>query len=233
MRKQTDKKLISFTKLPLIEKLVKDEADIQNRSESAIIENRLLNSFLPAEENARFYAEIYLYNDCGENNIKATLSAIFGFNAAGARGPFTSRYDNLRPFVEFARSESVFCNTRPTGKEVQLHHFCSALDSVCCILEQAANGEGSTLVTVQEAVHYGQCAKYARELLREAKEEPQYMRYINFYTLVLDAWDVLKGSTWTFRMLTDLADMELGWRNTPETRKKLLQILNEVSSEWD
>ena len=63
MRKQTDKKLISFSKLSLIDRFVKDEAEIENRSESAIIEAHLLESFLPKERNVRFWTEHYLYSE--------------------------------------------------------------------------------------------------------------------------------------------------------------------------
>lgn len=80
-RKQTVKKLISFNNYRIIDALVKDEASIENRSESAIIEKHLLDSFLPQEKNARFWAEELLYDD--HFGIGSTLEACFSFLSAG------------------------------------------------------------------------------------------------------------------------------------------------------
>lgn len=80
---------------------------------------------------------------------------------------------------------------------------------------------------------YSNEAKYARELLKEATEEPQFMRYCNFYQLVIDNWDVLKDWSITFRMLSDLTSMEKGWRTTPESRYELTQIMKELSKDWE
>ncbi|MEE1256336.1 MAG: hypothetical protein UHN47_07475 [Lachnospiraceae bacterium] len=135
MRKQTDKKLISFSKLSLIDRFVKDEAEIENRSESAIIEAHLLESFLPKERNVRFWTEHYLYSEDG--GIGKTLAAIFSTNAAGV--DWGSKYDNLLPIVEFAKTQECFCDTIPTGEERELHHCCSQLDSVATKLEHLAD----------------------------------------------------------------------------------------------
>lgn len=227
MRKQAEKKLISFTNLPLIDRLVKDEAYIENRAESAIIENRLLNSFLPKNETARSIAEFHLYGELQENNIGSTLSAIFSMNAAGTKRAWGSKYENLLELVLFARSETVFCNTIPTGEEDPYHHFLSQLDSICHELEFLAEKAD------EKKGYYTKEASYARELLTEAKNEPHFMRYINFYQLVIDNWDDFKGLSITYRMLSDLAAMESGWRNTAETRVKLLSILRTISESWD
>ncbi len=57
------KKLISLVNATLIDALVKDEAAINSTTESNVIENHLLDSFLPRNEQARFMSESYLYGD--------------------------------------------------------------------------------------------------------------------------------------------------------------------------
>lgn len=225
MRKQTDKKLISFSKLPLIDKFVKDEAEIENRSESAIIEAHLLESFLPKEKNARFWAEHYLYSEDG--GIGRTLEAIFSVNSAGVN--WRAKYDNLRPLVEFAKTQECFCNTIPTGDERELHHCCSQLDSVAIKLEHLADEAADRT----KKYTYQKEAKWARELWTELREEPQYSRYVNIYQLLLNNWEDLKGWSITYRLLADLAVLEKGWRDTAETRTELLQIMKDVSAEWN
>ena len=225
-RNQSSKKLISLVKSVLVDKMVKDEAEMENRSESAIIEKHILDSFLPQNEQARWFVECCLY---GENQgIGATLNAVFSYNAAGTRGAWSSKYGNLPPIVQFAHAEQCYCNTVPTGQERELHHFLTQLDSICNKFELLAEEENSS-----RQYYYQKEAKYARELLKEATKEPQFMRYCNFYQLVIDNWEDLKDWSITFRMLCDLASMEKGWRDTPETRTKLLHLLKEVSAEWE
>ncbi len=225
-RNQSSKKLISLVKSVLVDKMVKDEAEMENRSESAIIEKHILDSFLPQNEQARWFVECCLY---GENQgIGATLNAVFSYNAAGTRGAWSSKYGNLLPIVQFAHAEQCYCNTVPTGQERELHHFLTQLDSICNKFELLAEEENFS-----RQYYYQKEAKYARELLKEATKEPQFMRYCNFYQLVIDNWEDLKDWSITFRMLCDLASMEKGWRDTPETRTKLLHLLKEVSAEWE
>lgn len=227
MRKQADKKLISFVNSHLINRLVKDEADIQNRSESAIIENRLLDSFLPDESNARFIAATSLYGDGG--GVGNALEAIFSNNAAGLN--HASKYDNLLPIVEFAHVLSCSSRAIPTGKERERVHFCSQLDSVATMLEELA-ADAAAAGDVVTRVSYQNEAKWARALLEEFETEPQYTRYSNIFQLVLNNWDVLKGWSITYRLLTDLAAMEKDWTDNANTRTELLRLLKEVASEW-
>jgi hypothetical protein len=182
-RRQTDKKLISFLKLSLIDKLVKDEAELMNRSESAIIENHLLNSFLPEERNARFWAENILY--CEDNAIGQTLNAIFGSNAAGIN--WNSVHDNLLPLVKFAHKEGCLCNTVPTGKEEELYHFRSQLDSVIQKLETLADERP------EKRFFYLKESEWAKLLLKGFQESPQNCKYTNIYQLLLNNWEDLKS----------------------------------------
>jgi hypothetical protein len=227
-RNQSSKKLISLVKSVLIDRLIKDEAAIENRSESAIVEKHILDSFLPKNGQARYFAESYLYGDGENHGIGATLDAIFTYNAEGSESR-TSKYTNLLPIVQFARTQQSYCNTIPTGKEPDLRHFCSQLRSVYNKFEYLAeNAEDSS-----HKFYYKNEANLVRDLLKEATEEPQFMRYSNFYQIVIDNWDELKNWSITFRMLSDLAKMEKGWRDTPEARTTLLQLLKDVSAEWN
>lgn len=206
----------------MVDKLVKDEAAVEKRSESAIIENRLLDSLLPREKNARYWVENCLYSQ--EGGIGKTLEAIFFSNAAGLN--WEAVHDNLLPIVEFAKTQDNLCWTKPTGKENQLHHFCLQLDALCQKLDTLAESK------VDKKLEFENEAKWARELYKEAVEEPQFMRYVNFYQIILNCWDELKNWSITYRLLADLASMQNGWKDTPEARQELLKLLHQVSNEW-
>lgn len=221
------KKLISLVNATLIDALVKDEAAINSTTESNVIENHLLDSFLPRNEQARFMSESYLYGD--NQGIGPTLKAIFNFNSSGTRGAWSSKYDNFLPIVEFALDEQCYCNTKPSGEEKELPHFRLQLDAICKTLEDLAEKAEEQSIKY----YYQNEAKYANDLLKEATEEPHYMHYVNFYKLVVDNWDALKDLSMTYRMLCDLAAMETGWHNRPEARVRLLKLLKDISQEWD
>lgn len=138
------------------------------------------------------------------------------------------KHDNLLPIVKFAFSEESLCNTVPTGKEEHFPYFCSQFDSICSKLESLTDESAD----LNKQYYYQKEAKFARELLKEATDKPQYMRYCNFYNIIIDNWDDLKDWSITFRMLFALATMESGWRNTPESRMELLSLLKQVSDEW-
>lgn len=222
------KKMIVFSSdrmKAIIENMIADEAAVENRSASALIEKHLYNDLMPQNKDARFWLDP-LYQ--GEWSVGNVLHAAFAANAAGTRGAWSSKWGNFLPLIEFAKTQESLCNTVPTGEEQELHHFRSQLDSICEKLESLAEDKENP-----DAPYYANEAKYARDLLKEAKEEPQYMRYINFYQLVIDNWEILKDWSITFRMLCDLATMEKGWRNTPEVRYELTRILSDISKEWN
>lgn len=222
------KKMIVFSSdkaKQIIENLIADEAIIENRSASALIEKHLMDDLLPKNNNARLWLELLYTEEWGIGDV---LKAAFSTNAAGTRGAWSSKWDNLLPLVEYALRQEILCNTVPTGKERELHHFRSQLDSICNKLEGLAADEDN-----KNSYFYSNEAKFARELLKEANEEPEFMRYCNFYSLVIDNWNVLKDWSITFRMLNDLAAMEQGWRTTPESRYELTQIIKELSIDWN
>ena len=225
MRKHAEKKLISFTNFPLINRLVKDEAEIENRADSAVIETRLLESYLPSNRKARFLVETCLY--CENGDIGDTISAIFSLPSATY--DISLKYGDLRPVLEFAHEQQCLCRTIPTGKEPEHPHFCSQLDSVATILEDL---QKETTSSTQQLAYYHE-SKWARDLLEIAQKEPDQLRYSNIYQLVMNNWDALKDHPITYRLLSDLAAMEKGWKNTARTRFELLQIIKTVAKEWD
>lgn len=221
------KKMIIFSDLTtknLIEKLVSTEASLEKRSASSVIESRLLDSFLPRERNARCWAQYYLFDD--NKGVGKVLDAVFAFNAAGIN--WGSKYDNLLPLVEFASNQSSLSNETPTGREQELYHCCSNLDSVVKKLHHLSTKANDSLIQQ----YYEKESQMAECYLNQLKSEPQCVRYANIFQLLLNNWEDLKGWSITYRLLSDLAVLEKGWENTAEVQMELLKILNDVSQEW-
>ena len=84
MRVKTEKKMISLAKPDLINRILKDKSETLNITESAVVEQVLVDNFLPKNSDAKFIVENYLYSENG--SVSKTLSALFSDNAAGTRG---------------------------------------------------------------------------------------------------------------------------------------------------
>lgn len=223
-RNKTEKMTVSFEKQELVKKLVGDIAIKENRSLSAIIERIILQTLLPKNSDAKWIVEQYLYAENG--GIGKALSAIFANNSAGVN--WGAVHDNMLPLVRFASTQEVFCGVPLTGEEEELHHAYSQIQSVIDRL----NTRADEATDPEKKLYYKKEADWGGELLKELKEEPQMSHLINFYQLLLNSWEDFKDWTITYRLLCDLADLEKGWRDDPEARMELLQILKNVSDEW-
>lgn len=223
-RNKTEKVTVSFERPELIKKLVGDIAIKENRSLSAIIEKIILQSLMPENSDAKWIAEQYLYSEDG--GIGRALSAIFSNNSAGVN--WEAVHDNMLPLVQFASTQEMFSGVPLTGKEKELHHaytqIQSVLDRLVRLSDEAEDAE--------KKLYYEKEAKWGAELLQELKEDPECSHLINFYQLVLNSWEDFKNWTITYRMLDDLTKLEKGWRDDPEARMELLQLLKNVSAEW-
>ena len=227
-RNKTEKTTISFEKPELIKKLVGDIAIKENRSLSAIIEKIILESLLPKNSDAKWIAEQCLYGENG--GIGRALSATFEMNSAGIN--WGTKHGDLFPLVRFASTQEVFCGVPLTGKEEVLHHACSQIQSVLDRLNTRAT-EAEDAGDTEKKLYYKKEADWGAELLKELKEEPECSHLINFYQLLLNSWEDFKDWSITYRLLADLVNLEKGWRDDPEARMELLQILKAVSENWE
>lgn len=222
-RAKTEKKHISFVKATLINNLIKDQATIENRSESAIIEQVILDSFLPANKTARDIVSSYLY--CDDNAIGNTLAAIFSANAAGIN--WKSVHDNLFPLVQFARQQLIYSSTPLNGDETELYHCISQINAIIEKLEYIAANNSELKERINNEV------EFTKVLLSDLQDRPNQVRLVNLYQVLMNNWDFLKDSTFTYRLLMDLALLEKGWRDEAEVRVELLQIIKCISNEWE
>lgn len=218
-RAKAEKKLVSFVRANLVNKLIKDRAIVENRSESAIIEKILLEGLLPKEKDTKFIVENYLYGESGD--IGKTLEMLFASNAVSVGEEWAAKHDNFENVLKFVSKESSLYNqTILTGKEPILPHMKSQFRLIVDVLKNESE------------------RKWGEALLDELEKEPQMARCTNIYQLLLNNWNeqvgvnvTIKKWSITYRLLADLAILE-EWRNIPEVRTELLEVIKELSVEW-
>lgn len=214
-RKNSGKKLFGFEKYDLINALLECMSTTQKVSESAWVENLIIESTMPSNEQARFLVENGLFQDGG---VHKTVSALFEVNAGNVR-------DNLFPLVQYAAQQELIGRTALTGDEPELHHMISQIESIVSELERLATSN-------PEDRKYLDWAKYSQEYLQEFQREPAGFSIYNFYSLLLNCWDEFKCFSVTYRLLRDMTLLANRWHETAESRVVLLNIVREVSDAW-
>lgn len=227
MRVKTEKKLISLAKPDLINRILKDKSETLNITESAVVEQVLVDNFLPKNSGARFIVENCLYSENG--SVSKTLSALFSDNAAGTRGCWSSRYGNFLPLVMLAQGLSVHSEMMLTGEEHEYHHLCEQMDSVAKKFKLIYDNEEDSGIKYDLSKE----VKASEYLLKELKNEPQFIRFVNIYRLLTDNWSYFKDWSITFRLLADMAALDSGMGNNAEDRMRLLEIIKDISDEWE
>lgn len=219
------KKMIVFSTertRKIIENIIADEAFVERRSASALIEKHLLNDLLPKNSSASSWLQL-LYD--GSWGIGDVLQACFSDLSAGVY--WESKYDNALDLVKFSHHWDIMANNKPDPEAPEMYHYLSLFDSLVTKLDTIAKENVDGKFEAQTE------ADWARELYRISKEEPQFMRLCNTYQLIINNWTVLKNWSITYRILADLVAMQPDWRNTEETRYELKKILTAMSDEWD
>lgn len=198
MKKLKPQKQIRLQHYQLIQSVLQDEAEITGLSDSQIIENVLLEHFLPRSYRA---TTIDLYMD--SLSIGEALTRIWAEAS-------DMRHGDMRELVEYARFETIRANEHPTSQSEELPHLVSLLESL------------------SRYIHDDKDKRFLQELLKLYSTDPGPIVLCNIYDIVLRAWDAVKSHVKTYNLLQCMATMQPSWRTTPETRKELVKILKNL-----
>ena len=214
------KKMIVFSNMEnrkFIENYIADEAAMERKSQSALIEDHILNEILPKHRSVEYWVrDLYL----GYSTLLETLSSSFSYLSAGTNWRPLHVTDKNLDLIRYAMKLCIESGPLVNKKKSEYFHFMSSLDSFIKRLEWAYEKE-----------EYGiskRDLEFAKEVSKIADTTPLY----NLYNLVLSFWDCLKDWSGTFVYLSDLAILHDRVRDNPQNRLKLVKILNDVSQDW-
>ena len=213
MKSTISKKLVIFNDLETINRLVKDESEVNGQTESAVIEKHLLGSCLPEDADARYVVLNYLYSDGG--SVRKTLNVLFDNNSAGT--DWSAVHANMIDLVRYAQRQEKESETKLTGEERIIYHCCSQLDSVKGILDKNLAND----------------IAWADRLKEELASNPSKDTIVDIYKLIVDNWNYLGERSVTYRLLADLVALGNNWTETAEDRFELLNIIKKTSAEWN
>lgn len=210
--------------MKLIDARVNEISSLGNQSISYIIENAILDGLFPKNKDARSIVVNYLYADYDDSGVKKTLDCLFAWNNAGV--DLNSKYDNLRPIVEFTLFNIDGDPLLPKSNGA-MHSFLYAFDSVI----KRAEKELNMFESIIDKSQYLCSLEYAKTLLEQAKDKTVQIGIKFFFEVLLDLWNLIKGWSMTYRALSALASMSTFHEN-PETRNSLVETIDDVSKEW-
>lgn len=219
----------------IINQRIEDLAEFSGESKSNVIEDAL-KGLLPKEGTAADYVNHVLFGHSyiwgggvEDYTIKTALQEIFASNAAGTN--WRSVHDNLEPLVRFM---DALLRQKGVGfmpefgqrgwREFTLKH----LDFVCNVLEEACK-----LADDSERPRIRVGVRYSRDLYRRLDESDAELNPTDFTGMLLENWDELKGSTWTYRYLNALVESCAKWRDTAADRVEFQEVCCEVMDVWD
>ena len=216
------KKILLFSSVKskkLIETMADDESTCTKIKSSAILESRLMNSFLTENDQIRFWI-LNLYNGDTSGEI---LSSVFGYNSDGIN--WKSKGLPVLPFIEFAINEQRYIGKYGVDKE-PMEHLLYSLNSIRELLKKLKSDN----LDIESSLKFSgalETLSYFIDVLN-GKYGDEKIPFGLIYHFFKDYWDDLKDSTHTFRALSDLAAMQKRWRDTQESRYFLKCCLNQL-----
>ncbi len=205
-------------------RLVQDLAVARESNESKIIENSILNNYLPIYTRIRSIVENVLYQD--GKGFGPALACIFGLNHGDEHS--NAQITNMLPLVEFAYEEESMAESDITGNEDEIHNILRDLRALVSRLQHFAEKEKSP----DHKLHLFEAVKWGDFLIEELDTEPEFTHLCNIYRLIIDNWKELGGWSVTYNLLSYLAELEKGWHDTASSRLQLLKLVKELSPAW-
>lgn len=196
--------------------MVDDESTCTRKKPSAILELRLFDSFLTKNDQIRFWI-LNLYQ--GDTSGKI-LSLVFDYNSAGVK--WKSLGLPLLPLIEFAIDEQKFIDKDEFDKDSITSNLIDYLIQLKNILMENSNNERDSDVKCKKGL---ECLEFFIDVLKKGNQK---LRFVMIYRFFKDYWDILKDSAYTFKVLSDLASMQKGWRSDNYSRFALVCCLRDL-----
>lgn len=200
------KKLVSFVKFDLVNALIKDRALNMGLTESAVVENAILDGMLPSNEDARQIVIEHLYSEDG--SVEETLIHIFE-NSSQKKSEY-SEYRGLIPIILYGRMQQERLRAVPSFAE-----FSNESQTRCILLiESMVRTADSECETVVQGM----------KLLNSFSSNPRSFGARDIFDFILCGWYDLKELDSTYELLIELVRC-CEWINNSVTRTELLEAV--------
>lgn len=216
-----------INKKAFVEERIDDISNRTLRSSSFIIEDILLSNLLPKNEEAKSIILNYLYDikNRQNNNIQATLEALFSTNSAGIN--WNAVHYNFSDLLDYCLK---YCDSSSTynANAQSADYFASQLSSIVEKIENCI----FCCIEPDDKDIYSMNFEFLKNLSEKIKDPSKTVMLIEFYDLIKLFWPMLYDWSITFRFLAALTSMCTFYENDPNARLDLYDVIDKISAEW-
>lgn len=224
----------------ILESAISDCAALTAKTTSSIIEDTLIDRFIPLNDHARYYV-------CGvllgkKNNLGAKTWTKYGIREAlveitsnesiGTEWQSAHRGTG-KAIIEYAsellqKNTSKFCKEQFNSSYSRVRDAINSWDSIIGVLDVAANNEANLhqKIALEKEVRLAQATKETMSL------NPNYYVF-NAFRFILQNWDILGAWTHTWRFVSAVLESVDSWEDAPEDRIAFREVCEDVFSVWD
>jgi hypothetical protein len=217
-----NKKLVSFKNYAVLGGLIQDHATVEKNSESAIIENILSNALLsPSDRTTDLISMVY------DDNYKLKGTVAYLLSELSACIGYNKSYTNALPLIELCLqfTNRPFCSGINLSLRNKWGYFQDTAKLLLQKLEYAY--QDSTILEEKQRL-----AEY--KLLFSLPHE-DFVPF-NYFSLVLNEWDILGTSTYTYRFLYTVLELTSpecnAWEDTAQNRLALCKVIRDITPTW-
>lgn len=227
------KKTIVFTNLEnknIIENYLNLNYIVNNQTASGAIESFMLNSILPTNEDAKYWAKRLLLDS---SKIGKILSDIYSFLAAGI--DWKSGAKTNTQLVMYTLSQLKFNFNDNVEKES--YYFFKCYDSIIQIFENHLDNLNNTPLEERNENHTLEMYEIEKRIhgLKETRNSKEFFYASDFTYYIVSTlikhWDLVSNYTMTFRFLSCLSRIQY-FSTSPGRVLELLEILKDISKNW-
>ena len=213
-----------------VKKFIEDRTNVIGKmnktSASAVVEDILLDRLLPCHS---FVSQMVKAVYVADWKMEEVLEAVFEWNGEWIN--YKSRYSNFLPLIEFVINEQIYNRSLEIKNNERIYHFLDKLDSVANKMHDLSQNSREET----EKMYWYEEERYVRELISQTTPEDTKLRPINFYKVFTKPknWEIFKSMQLTYIVMLDLVILQKQWRNDPEIKEHILEILEDLSKDWN
>lgn len=215
------KKMIVFSSnenRKLIENFMADESELVRKSQSALIEEHILNDILPKNSEAKQWVrKLYLR----EWTLMETLYYCFGSLTQGLNQMSLYNSDANADLVRYAMTLCEELDIKLNQKSDKYLYFKNIIFPK--LIDKMKGSSKTGWHGIKESD-----IEYVTKISKILDQMPLY----DLYNLILTYWDCFRGWSGTFSYLSTLACLHNKINDNARNRLRLVQVLKDVSQNW-
>lgn len=204
----------------LIEGIINDEAVIKNTNFSFLFESHALNELLTGNKYIdNWITKLYVE----ENSIGEIIRSIFYYNSVGICGG--TQQLPLFEIIDFL----IYLNNYNMGKEPANADWTEILNDLNHLIEFCENKYKNEELLQKEYESLITSLHFIEKNLEGIQGD---IRENDFYVLVKEKYQLLKDSTYTFRLLSNYVVLKEFYNVTPKMRYDFVNLLRDLAKKW-